>query len=118
MDSDADGRYGEARDILDRVVHTSPYNTIAKKNLARISQLETVPAASKQGRKTGGAPQLFIEESGKSTTTLLHRLASAAVVASNAPGDPVRLVIEKNAINVYVHEDEYLGQIEPKLVRR
>ena len=34
------------------------------------------------------------------------------------PSDPANLVVEENALKVYTSENEYLGQIEPKLARR
>ena len=111
-------RYSEAREVLDRVVALAPYNIIAKKNLARLAQLESVPAPSKQVRKTGSTPQLFIEESGKSSTTLLQKQATGQVVARLAPSDPANLVVDHNAIKVYTRNEEYLGQIEPKLSKR
>jgi tetratricopeptide (TPR) repeat protein len=113
------GRYGEAREVLAEVTRTAPYNTIAKKNLARLDQLEMAPAPTKQTRKAGGAPQIFIEESGKSGTTVLQKPASGTVAASVAPGDPVNLKVENSGvINVYAREDEYLGRMEPKLGKR
>lgn len=112
------GQYREAEEIFNRVISISPYNRIAKKNLARLSQLESTPAPSKPVRRPGGAPQLFIEESGKSASTMLRKPASGQVVARIAPGDPINLVVEKNAISVKTREDEYLGQIEPKMGTR
>ena len=53
-------RYPEAREVLDRVATLAPYNNIAKKNLARLVQLETAPAGNNQVRKAGGGPQLFM----------------------------------------------------------
>ena len=112
------GQYAKAKEILDQVVQSAPYNTIAKKNLARLDQLERAPTPNKQVRRGGGAPQIFIEESGKSGTTVLQRPASGRVVAGVAPGDSVTLVVENNAIGVYLRDDEYLGRVEPKLGRR
>ena len=112
------GQYERAKEVLGEVVRLSPYNSIAKKNLARINQLENAPAPSKQARKASGAPRLFIEESGKSGTTVLQKLATGRVVASIAPGEPVNLVVENNVVNVYVGDNDYLGRIEPKLGRR
>ncbi|MEK7806221.1 MAG: tetratricopeptide repeat protein [Chloroflexota bacterium] len=112
------GRYGEAKEVLDRVVHIAPYNTIAKKNLARVATLEGSPLTAHQLRKCGGVPQLFIEESGKSVTTVLRKTATGQVVAGIAPSDPADLAEEHNAINVYTRAGEYLGQIEPKLGNR
>ena len=111
-------RYGEAREVLDRVVGIAPYNIIAKKNLARLTQLEHTPLPSRQARKACSAPQLFIEESGKSGTTLLQKVATGQVVARIAPSDPTDLVVENNIIKVYTRDNEYLGQVEPKMGRR
>jgi len=112
------GQYEGAKEVLGEVISLSPYNSIAKKNLARIEQLQSAPAPSKQARRASGAPQLFIEESGKSGTTVLQKPATGRVVASIAPGEPVNLVVENNGVNVYVGDNEYLGRIEPKLARR
>ena len=112
------GQYSEARVVLARVVQLAPYNSIAKKNLVRLDQMETAPNPAKQTRKSGGVPQLFIEESGKSGITLLHKTASGPIVASIGPGEPVTLAVEKNSIVVSVRDDEYLGRIEPKLGSR
>ena len=111
-------RYPEAREVLDRVTKLAPYNNIAKKNLARLIQLETTPASANQVRKAGGGLQLFIEDSGKSGTTVLIKAVSGQSAARLAPSDPATLVVEKDAINVYAQDGDYLGQIEPKLGRR
>ena len=111
-------RYPEAREVLDRVTTLAPYNNIAKKNLARLVQLEITPAGNNQVRKVGGGLQLFIEESGKSGTTVLIKAVTGQATARLAPSDPATLVVENDAINVYSQDDDYLGQIEPKLGRR
>jgi tetratricopeptide (TPR) repeat protein len=112
------GQYQEAEATLHKAIGIAPYNNIAKKNLARLHHLENAPAPNKQVRKPGGAPQLFIEESGKSATTVLQKPAAGPVVARIAPGDPVSLRVEKNVITVKTREDEYLGRIEPKMGTR
>ena len=112
------GRYTEAREVLGRATELAPYNNIAKKNLGRLELLESRPASAMQGRKAGGVPRLFIEESGKSGTTLLRKSATGQTAARIASGDPVTLAIEHEAINVYTREGDYLGQVEPKLGTR
>jgi len=112
------GEYGSARDVLVRVLRAAPYNNIAKKNLARLEQIASGPAPLRQTRKAAGAPGFFIEESGKSGTTVLQKPGARTVVASIAPGGPVSLAVENNAICVYVNGGEYLGRLEPKLGRR
>ena len=113
------GDYTAAKKVLDRVVSVAPYNNIAKKNVARLTHLEATPAATaKQARKGGTAPHLFIEESGKSGTTVLQKPAGDQFIARLTPSEPANLVVEQNSINVYTSEHEYLGQIEPRLARR
>ena len=112
------GRYNEAKEVLVKVTQIAPYNSIAKKNLARLDTLVTSPASRKQGRKTAAALQLFIEESGKSGTTVLRKAASSQTVARVAPSEPAHLEIENNTMNVYSRDGEYLGQVEPKLGQR
>ena len=110
--------YTRAREVLARVVAKAPYNTIAKKNLARLEQLESIPDADRQTRRSGAVSKLFIAESGKSGTTILRKPAAARILASVAPGEPVSLVVKNNSILAYVREDEYLGQVEAKLASR
>jgi hypothetical protein len=112
------GEYGSARNVLVRVVSAAPYNNIAKKNLARLEQIESGPPSPRPIRKAAGAPKFFIEESGKSGTTVLQKPGAGAVLGSVAPGDPVSLAVENNAICMYVNDGEYLGRVEPKLGRR
>ena len=111
-------QYDAAKVILERVVESAPYNSIAKKNIARLAHLGDTPALAKQVRNGGSAPQLFIEETGKSGMTVLQNMASRQVIARVAPSDAADLVLEHNTINVYAGDNEYLGQIEPKLARR
>ena len=112
------GQYSEAKTVLARVVELAPYNSIAKKNLGRLDQLETAPNPAKKTRKSGGVPQLFIEESGKSGITVLQKAATGPIVASIGPGEPLTLAVDKNSIVVSIREDEYLGRVEPKLASR
>ncbi len=111
------GQYDEAKEVLAQAAFIAPYNTIAKKNLARLNCLETSAAAPK-APKAAAAPRLFIEESGKSGTTLLQKTGDPATVAAAAPSDPAGLVVQDNRLLVYTRDGEYLGQVEPKLGSR
>ena len=110
--------YEAAKEVLHRVVQIAPYNNIAKKNLTRLADLGDMPSPWKGVRKGSGVPQIFIEESGKSGTTVLQNVASRQVFARVAPSDSANLVVEGNTINVYSGDNDYLGQIEPRLGRR
>lgn len=124
------GRYGDARAVLDQVCEVAPYNNIAKKNRARLDQLAASPDATKQTKqtkqtkksnKTVGAPPIFpifIEESGKSGTTLLRNTAGNKAVLHVSSSDEVVLSTEKNTVTVRTLDGQLLGQVEPKLGNR
>jgi hypothetical protein len=115
--------------LVNQVREIAPYNNIAKKNRARLDQLTANPdlaksETSKQARKAAGASQTFIEESGKSATTVLRN--STSLRNSNgrkptvhlAPSDPVVLSREKNTVMVKTLDGQLLGQLEPKMGNR
>ncbi len=112
------GRYQESKDILTRLVSLAPSNTIAKKNLDRLGQLEKEPSSAKQARKSGRNLRLFIEESGKAGVTVLKNAASGQTVARVTPGDAVNLKFDQNRIYAHSYNDEYLGQVDAKLAKR
>ena len=123
------GSYEEAREVLGRVRSVAPYNNIARKNLARLEQMSSPDlkggrsAATRHARpdikrRAGGAPQLFIGESGKSATTVLRHTPRNLSLASISPGDPVSLVVEHHGISVYSEDGDYLGLVEQRLGHR
>ena len=113
------GSYDEAHTVVDRVCQVAPYNNIARKNRARIDQMRTdASATTRHARRAAGAPQLFIGDSGRSASTTLRHTPRGLSGAAVSPGDPVWLVIEHSGISVYSEDNEYLGQIEPRLGHR
>ena len=116
------GSYVDAHAVLDRVWETAPYNKIAKKNRARLDQLAASPGAAKRAKKTAGAsaalPPVFIEESGKSATTILRNTTGNKAVIHVSSSDQVVLSPEKNTVTVRTLDGQLLGQVEPKLSSR
>ena len=115
------GSYVDARAVLDRVCETAPYNKIAKKNRARLDQLAASPGAAKKTKKstnTGGSPAVFIQESGKSVTTVLRNTAGNQSVIHVSSSDHVFLSPKKNTVTVFTLDGQLLGQVEPKLGSR
>jgi hypothetical protein len=131
-------KFGEAKAAYEHAVKNDPGNTIAQKNLSRLSQYQSVPAALTPARSEPDAapsitipvaasavrekviPSIFIEETGKTGTTSLVNLASAVVLAKLTAGDAVVLEVDhKNQVLlVKNHEGEVLGQVEPRLALR
>ena len=113
------GSYDEANTVVDRVRLLAPYNNIARKNRARLDQMRTsAPATTRHARRAAGAPQLFIGESGKSTSTTLRHTPPQMEPALISPGAPVQLVIEHHGISVYSDDGEFLGQVDSRLGHR
>ena len=110
------GRNRDAKKAFKRALEISPYNSIAKKNLDRLSRL----GDDSPGVATRGAPSapVFIEESGKAGVTSLVNLASPDVLVKLAPGHPVEMTAEEGRIKIADPSGEDVGQVEPKLASR
>jgi len=107
------GDYSRAREAYERTIKLDPYNTIAQKNLNRLSHLgETVVGLEGSFHKV--EPQQFIEEVGKAGVVNLYRLASPEILAKTVAGGRVNLKIDGANLIVTNSRGEYLGQIEPK----
>ena len=111
-------QFVEARALLAQVIEISPYNVIAKKNVSRLDKLEIVPNITKHKPKSNGDAHIFMEQSGKSGTTLLKNVPSGFILETIGPGHPLSLEINKNTIEVQLLAGESLGRIEPRLSAR
>jgi len=107
------GEYALARDAYEKAVELDPYNTIAQKNLSRLSHLgEAEVSAVGDFQKV--EPHQFIEEVGKAGVVDLYRLAPAEVLAKTVAGSRVDLKIDGSSLIVENSRGEYLGHVEPK----
>ncbi len=113
------GRYADARKALERALEIAPSNAIARKNLDRMVGLKDVPTSNKSNGLMGRlTPHVFIEESGKSTTTSLLGLGNASVLGQVTNGDIVGIVVNGATVEVQNREGQRLGRLEPKLAAR
>ena len=110
------GRYREAREAYSRALAVDPLNSIARKNLTRLSSL-TVEAEEAAARSRVD-PRFFIAETGKTGVTSLVRLGGREVIAKMAVGDQVTLRADGRSLHVLNARGEHIGQIEPKLAQR
>ena len=110
------GRLKDAVAAFQRALEISPYNSIAKKNLERLSRL----GKDASGPKAEGArsPQTFIEDSGKSGKTSLINLAAPEDLLKLAPGRPVKFDVSGNGLKVIAPNGGQVGQVEPRLASR
>lgn len=107
------GEYAGARDAYSRALELDPHNTIARKNLARLSFLGEKHSAPKADRYKV-APHLFVEEAGKAGVVNLVHLAPKEVLARMTAGAPVSLRVKGHNLIVENGQGEYLGRVEPR----
>jgi tetratricopeptide (TPR) repeat protein len=107
------GKYAEARDAYAHAVKLDPLNGIATKQLQRLGKLAAEGAAAPP--PTPVDPRLFIEESGKTTVTVLTDTRRTEAVAKLGPGDQLQLERRGNQIMVVDAARHEIGRIEPKL---
>jgi tetratricopeptide (TPR) repeat protein len=110
------GRYREARESYSQAVKLDPLNTIAQRNLARLSTLKADVEPKPTSERVD--PRLFTTETGKSSTTTLVRTASRELIARMAVGDQVKLVVQGRLLQVVNSRREVLGRVEPRLAQR
>lgn len=111
------GRYEEAAKAYRQALVLDPNNTIAQRNLARLSQApkaERVPVDKRDALD----PRLFIEETGKTGFTELVNPAAREVLARISAGDRVELQVSGKDLILTNPQGEYLGQVEPRLALR
>jgi len=109
--------YDDAREAYNHTLRIDPTNGIAQKNLQRLDKLmeESIP----QDVQTAPVdPSVFIEETGRTTTTSLVELAPAEVLAKMNAGDTVELRVEGTRVFVYNGAGDLLGRLEPKIRQR
>ncbi len=111
------GEYFQAREAYERAIELDPYNTIAKKNLHRLSHLGETPVSS-EGDSQKVEPQHFIEETGKAGVVDLYHLSPPKILARMVAGDKVYLKIDGSSLIVENGRGEYLGQVVPKHEQR
>ncbi len=107
------GEYSLAKAAYERAFELDSYNTIAEKNLSRLSHLgETAVSAVGDFHKV--EPQQFIEEVGKAGVVNLLQLGLPEILAKAVAGD--RLNLKMDGCNLIVENSlgEYLGQVDPK----
>ncbi len=114
------GDYALAKTAYEKTVELDPYNTIARKNLNRLSHLGETPVSAEAGFARV-EPQQFIEEVGKAGVVNLHRLAPPGILAKTVAGSRVNLKTDGANLVVENSRGEYLGQAElkhgPRLIK-
>ena len=111
------GRYEEARAAYAKALAIEPSNSIAKKNLARLTGLKSVPKPV-EAVTARVDPRLFIEEAGKTAVMALQPNAAPEVLAKVTAGDQVQLRSDGQHLTVLSLTNDVLGSVEPRMGAR
>ncbi len=111
------GRNREAKAAFEAVLQRSPNNSIAKKNLARLTKLSD-GASPRVAKRASRSVHAFIEESGKAGVTTLTKPAPTSILLELTPGDLVNLSVTGRALTVTDESGAYIGQVEPRVGTR
>ena len=122
IDQDAYNRLGKAlleigdtqaaRSTFEYCLLLNPSNTIAQKNIERLSSGATSGGGSFLSHK------IFINETGKSTKVALLGCATDSSRPNLAPGSPIDLRVHKGNMVVYSEQGQYVGIVPPRVGQR
>ena len=110
------GRNAKSRKAYERVLELDPHNSIARRNLDRLSLLKDNETSSKGSR--GIDSRFFIEETNKARRVNLRRLAPEETLGKMAAGDPVDFRINNGRLEIINNSGEFLGEVDPKIGAR
>jgi hypothetical protein len=108
------GKIKEARESYQRALELDPGNSIARKNLERLTSLRGKAEPDKAQQVD---TSLFIEEMGKTGVATL-RPANIKLLATLSAGDEVNLAPVGSRLTVETAGGEYIADVEPKLALR
>src|SRR4030043_353322 len=106
------GEFARAKEAYTRALGLDPYNSIAQKNLQRLSLLPDSKVKVKEERREV-SPDLFIGEMGKAGVVNLQNLAPRELLARMTAGNQVHLKVKRQQLVVENEQGEYLGLVEP-----
>jgi tetratricopeptide (TPR) repeat protein len=108
------GEYARAKEAYERALKIDQYNTIARKNLLRLSHLEDGAPADAAGSSQKAEPHLFIEEIGKAGVLSLYQIAPSERLVRLMAGDKVTLQVQGSSLAVLNTRGEHLGMVPAK----
>ncbi len=115
------GRIRDARHAYNETLRLDPTNTIAQRNLQRLSVLRDDPESTEADGEARSAPidpRFFIEETGKTTTRVIYSDAPRPALARVTAGEGVELSPADDMLVVLTGAGERLGALDSKLSHR
>ena len=111
------GQVDDAVEAYQSTLKINPVNPIAQKNLAKLQAVRGGKATVRTA-KTRVDVGAFIEETGKTSMTALHVHGEGDPCSQVAGGDPVKLIVAGDTMNVETARGVPLGHVDHALGRR
>ncbi len=105
------GDLTQAKNAYNKALELDHNNSIAKKNLNRLEQMEITKVKIKDTRPKA-TPDLFIGEVGKAGVVNLTQLAPPLVLTKVMAGDKINLKVSGNHLVAENEQGEYLGAVD------
>jgi hypothetical protein len=112
------GEYVQAKEAYGKALALDHYNSIAKKNLARLELLGSEALKPIEGNSEKATPNIFIEEIGRAGVLNLYQIAVAEKLMKMMAGDKVFLKLQDGTLAVENVRGEYLGLVPTKQSQR
>jgi len=113
------GRFDEAFDAYSNALRVNPSNVIARKNVARLRDLDQMDDKGvRREQRVYADPQLFMIETGKTALTTLTNVPGRETALRLVSGEQVELRHDEKIVRVFDSEDREIGQLEPLLAQR
>ena len=111
------GQYEEARNAYGKALKLEPSNTIARKNLSRLSGLKAAPRTAGSGHAKVD-PGLLSEEAGKTAVLAVLAQGTKDVLGKITAGEQLQIKAFGKQLNLLTHSGEYVGLLEPRTATR
>ena len=110
------GKFPDAREAYQNALRLNPANTIARKNIERLSDLmaRSATAPVRTTRQLVDL-RLFITETGKTALTTLVDVPRNAIVDAVVTGEKVELKLDGRNVLILDATGKTIGRVEPKL---
>lgn len=115
------GRYDRALEYYRNTLQNYPTNTVARKNVARLEQLQTLEGGGVRAvMREHADPEMFIVATGKTALTTLTKIATSDIVARLTTGEKLHIEIGSDNKSVVLKDGEgrVIGTLEPQLALR
>jgi len=111
------GKVSQARKLYQDVLKLDPYNSIAEKNLHRLSTLRRFGRDENKNNANQLRADVFLEEPGKTIVVSLTDTAMSKILADLQTGDNVNLVPHRNDVTVVSSDKQRIGKVEAGIAK-